>query len=94
MKMKRKHTLIIILTILVAVFGVTALSPTTRNAYLGPVLGVVGGVFISWLIISAVRENESLNKSDLTPNGFQEIDPTQDQLNARYAHGNSILNSR
>jgi hypothetical protein len=83
-----------ILMIMVAIFFGTAFSPTIRNIYLGPALGVVGGMFISWLIVSAVRENESLNKSDVMPNDFQEINTTQNQLNARCSHGNPILNSR
>jgi hypothetical protein len=94
-KMKRKHTLIfLIFMIIVAVIFGTALNPTIRNAYLGPALGGVSGMFIHWLIILAVRENESLNKSDGTPNDFQGINPTHNQLNARYADGNPILNSR
>jgi hypothetical protein len=94
MKMKRRYALNIFMGMAIgAVFIGTAFSPTIRNAYLGPALGVVGGMFISWLIVSAVRENESLNKSDVTPSDI-EINPNQNQLNARYTHGNPILNPR
>ena len=91
--MKRRYTLNIFISMAIgAVFWGTALSPTIRNAYLGPTLGAVGGMFISWLIAAAVRENENLNKANETPNDSQEIEITHKQLHTRYAHGNTIFN--
>ena len=66
MMKKRVALNLFILIAIGVVFGQIALNTVTWKAYLGPALGTVGGMFISWLIVSAVRENESLNKSDVT----------------------------
>jgi len=91
--MKKRYVLNILNSMAIgAVFWGIALSPMIRNAYLGPALGAIVGMYISWLIAAAVRENENLNKADETPNDFQEIETTHKQLNTRCSHGNPIFN--
>ncbi len=93
--MKRRYALNIFMGMVIgAVFFGTALSPTIRNAYLEIVLGAAGGMFISWFIAAAVRENEILNQMDDTPNNVQEIETSNTQQQMRSAHGNPIFNPR
>lgn len=93
--MKRRYALNIFMGMVIgAVFFGTALSPTIRNAYLEIVLGAAGGMFISWFIAAAVRENEILNQVDDTPNNVQEIETSNAQQQMRSAHGDPIFNQR
>jgi hypothetical protein len=65
MMKKRVALNILILMAIGAVFLGISLSPMIRNVYLGPAIAMVIGMYISWLIAAAVRENEKLNNADV-----------------------------
>ena len=83
----------VVLAITVILVGM-ALSPEIRHAYLGPALGMIAGMYVSWLTSAAVRENEMLNQVDETPGDFQIIETTNTEPQTRSAHGNPIFNPR
>ena len=93
MKKRVAHNIFISMAIGAVFLGI-ALSPVIRDVYLGPAIATIVGMYISWLIAAAVRENEKLNKADETPNDSQETKITHKQLKTRHSHGNSIFNPR
>jgi hypothetical protein len=91
MKMIKRYLLIFISIVIGVVFFGSVLSPTIRITYLGPALGTIAGMYISWLIAAAVRENENLNKNDESSNDSQETKTTHEKLNTRCSHDIAIF---
>ena len=93
--MKDRYTRLFPISIAIAAILVgMALGPEIRHAYLGPALGMIAGMYVSWLISAAARENEILNQVDEIPSNFQEIETTNTQQQTRSAYENPILNPR
>jgi uncharacterized membrane protein len=70
--MKRKYTIDIFISIVIgAVFWGTAFRNTHLNPYHEVLIGAAAGMFISWFIAAAIRENDNLNQNIGAPNKAQ-----------------------
>jgi hypothetical protein len=62
--MKRKYTIYIFIGMVIGVvFWGTAFRPVNLHPYQQVLIGAAAGMFISWFIAAAVRENDILNQN-------------------------------
>jgi hypothetical protein len=71
--MKRKYAIYILAGMVIgAVFWGTAFKPGYLYPYQQVMIGAAAGMFISWFITAAIRENDNLNQSIGDPTNHQE----------------------
>jgi hypothetical protein len=71
--MKRKYAIYICIGMVIgAVFWGTAFRPAHLSPYHQVLIGAAAGMFISWFIAAAIRENDNLNQNIGDPNNAQE----------------------
>ena len=71
--MKRKYAINIFTGMVIrSVFWGTAFRPAHLNPYHQVLIGAAAGMFISWFIAAAIRENDNLNQKIGDPNNAQE----------------------
>jgi hypothetical protein len=71
--MKRKFAIYMLVGMVIGVvFWGTAFRPAHLQPYQQVLIGAAAGMFISWFIAAAIRENDNLNKNIVDPNNPQE----------------------
>jgi hypothetical protein len=71
--MKRKYAIYTFIGMVIgAVFWGIAFKPAHLNPYHQVLIGAAAGIFISWFIAAAIRENDNLNQNIGDRNNAQE----------------------